>query len=159
MSAFDEIRREMAKAKEQYIRQYSLALADEGKKMIDKAFETATFNKHKTQNLHDSYGSCVFFNGKEVQGTRRYVGRKAVQPRYRPTGEAVWGREEIDKFFDSYRAKKDGWELVTAAAIFYAEELEKGIGLRRKYRVISGLGGSMDSLAQKTHGKVVNINM
>ena len=159
MNAFYEIRKEIAKAKEQYIKQYSLALADEGKKLIDKAFETANFNKNKTQNLHDSYGSCVFFNGKEMQGTRRYVGRKAVQPRYRPTGEAVWGREEIDKFFDSYRAKKDGWELVTAAAIFYAEELEKGIGLRRKYRVISGLGSSMDSLAQKTHGRVVNINM
>lgn len=159
MSAFDKIRKEIAKAKEQYIKQYSLALADEGKKLIDKAFETANFNKNKTQNLHDSYGSCVFFNGKEMQGTRRYVGRKAVQPRYRPTGEAVWGRDEIDKFFDSYRANKDGWELVTAAAIFYAEELEKGIGLRRKYRVISGLGSSMDSLAQKIHGRVVNINM
>lgn len=159
MSTFDDIRKEIAKAKEEYIRQYATALADEGKKLIDKAFETATFNKHKTQNLHDSYGSCVFFNGKEMQGTRRYVGRKAVQPRYRPTGEAVWGREEIDKFFDSYRAKKDGWELVTAAAIFYAEELEKGIGLRRKYRVISGLGSEMNALAKRTGGRVVNINM
>ena len=159
MGSFDNIKKLIANAKEEYIRQYSNALADEGKKLIDKAFETATFSKNKTQNLHDSYGSCVFFNGKEMQGTRRYVGKKAVQPRYRPTGEAVWGREEIDKFFDSYKAKKDGWELVTAAAIFYAEELEKGIGLRRKYRVISGLGSSMDSLAQKTHGKVVNINM
>lgn len=159
MGSFENIRKTIAKAKEEYIKQYANALADEGKKLIDKAFETANFNKNKTQNLHDSYGSCVFLNGKEIQGTRRYVGRKAIQPRYRPTGEAVWGREEIDKFFDSYRAKKKGWELVTAAAIFYAEELEKGIGLRRKYRVISGLGSSMDSLAQKTHGKVVNINM
>lgn len=159
MGIFDDIKKHMADVKDEYIKQYSNALADEGKKLIDKAFLTATFNKNRTQNLHDSYGSCVFYNGKEVQGTRRYVGRKATTPRFKPNGEAVWGREEIDKFFDSYRAIKNGFELVTAAAIFYAEELEKGLGLKKKYRVISGLGSDMDALSQKAHGRVVNINM
>lgn len=143
-----------------YIREYSNALAQEGKKLIDKAFATANFDKNKTQNLHDSYGSCVFYNGKEVPNTRRYVGRKATVGKVNPQGELILGRAEIDNYFDNYKATSKGFELVTAAAIFYAEILEKGMGkLKRKYRVISGLGDEMNALAKRTGGKVVNINM
>ena len=143
-----------------YVKQYANELAKEGKRLIDKAFETANFDKHKTQNLHDSYGSCVFYNGKEVPNTRRYVGRKATVGKKNPQGELILGRAEIDKYFDSYKPTTRGFELVTAAAIFYAEILEKGMGrLKRKYRVISGLSGEMNALAKQTGGKVVNINL
>ena len=153
MSTFGNIR-------DSYIRQYASELAQEGKKLIDKAFATANFDKHKTQNLHDSYGSCVFYNGKEVPNTRRYVGRKAVVGKKNPQGEFILGRAEIDNYFDNYKPTSKGFELVTAAAIFYAEILEKGMGtLKRKYRVISGLGSEMNALAKRTGGRVVNINM
>ena len=143
-----------------YVKQYANELAKEGKRLIDKAFETANFDKNKTQNLHDSYGSCVFYNGKEVPNTRRYVGRKATVGKKNPQGELILGRAEIDKYFDSYKPTTRGFELVTAAAIFYAEILEKGMGtLKRKYRVISGLGSEMNALAKQTGGKVVNINL
>ena len=150
----------LSSIRDSYVRQYANSLALEGKRLIDRAFETANFDKHKTQNLHDSYGSCVFYNGKEVPNTRRYVGRKATVGKKNPQGELILGRAEIDKYFDSYKPTSKGFELVTAAAIFYAEILEKGKGrLKRKYRVISGLGSEMDSLARKTGGKVININM
>jgi len=150
----------LSNIRDSYIREYSNMLAQEGKKLIDKAFATANFDKNKTQNLHDSYGSCVFYNGKEVPNTRRYVGRKATVGKVNPRGELILGRAEIDNYFDNYKATSKGFELVTAAAIFYAEILEKGMGkLKRKYRVISGLGSEMNALAKRTGGKVVNINM
>lgn len=150
----------MYNLKNSYILKYANELAQEGEKLIKRAFETATFNKNKTQNLHDSYGSCVFFNGKEVPNTRRYVGRKAVVGKKNPQGDLILGRAEIDNFFDSYKSHTNGFELVTAAGIFYAEILEKGKGrLKRKYRVISGLDGSIHELAAKIGGKVIDINL
>lgn len=150
----------MYNLKNSYILKYANELAQEGEKLIKRAFETATFNKNKTQNLHDSYGSCVFFNGKEVPNTRRYVGRKAVVGKKNPQGDLILGRAEIDNFFDSYKSHTKGFELVTAAGIFYAEILEKGKGrLRRKYRVISGLDGSIHELAARMGGKVIDINL
>lgn len=144
---------------QKYINQYAMNLANEGKKLIDKAFASADFNKNRTQNLHDSYGSCVFYNRKEVPNTRRYVGRKAVVGKKNPQGELILGRAEIDNYFDTYKTHTDGFELVTAAAIFYAEILEKGMGsLTRKYRVISGLDAGIEQLAGKTGGKVIDLN-
>lgn len=139
---------------------YAKELAKEGKRLIDRAFATANFDKHKTQNLHDSYGSCVFYDGKEVPNTRRYVGRKAVVGKINPQGELILGREEIDNYFDNYKPTGKGFELVTAVAIFYGEILEKGKGnLRRKYRVISGLNSGMAALAKQTGGRIIDINL
>lgn len=150
----------MSSLKDKYIKAYAEFLAEEGHKLIQKAFQNADFNKNKTQNLHDSYGSCVFYNRKEVPNTRRYVGRKATVGKKNPQGELVLGRAEIDRYFDTYKSHTDGFELVTAAGIFYAEILEKRKGrLTRKYRVISGLGSSINELANKLGGKVIDINM
>lgn len=144
----------------QFINAYAKELAEEGKKLIDKSFATADFNKNRTQNLHDSYGSCVFYDGKEVPNTRRYVGRKATIGKKNPQGELILGRAEVDAYFDAYKPKSKGFELVAVAAIFYAEILEKGKGkLRHKYKVITGLSGDMDDLAKLTGGRVVNINL
>lgn len=146
--------------REQYITRYANYLAQEGKRLIDTAFSTANFNKNKTQNLHDSYGSCVFYAGKEVPNTRRYVGRKALVGKTSPSGDLIFGRAEIDDFFSNYKPTSKGFELVTAVAMFYGRYLEKGTGrIRRKYRVISGLNAPMEALANKMGGKIVKINM
>lgn len=147
--------------KERYIASYAKKLAEEGRKLITKAFETANFDKNKTQNLHDSYGSAVFYNGKLVPGTKYFFTSRAVGGKYNSqSGEVDYGRSEIDNFFDTYKSSFKGFELVTAAAIFYASILEKGSGrLRRKYRVISGIDSDLMDLASKTGGKIVNINM
>lgn len=144
----------------EYIRRYAIALAEEGKKLIDKAFATAEFDKNKTQNLHDSYGSCVFFNGKEYPNTRRYVGRKATVGKKDQQGNLILGRAEVDDYFDRYKSNAKGFELVAVAAIFYAEILEKQKGnLKTKYRVITGMDSAIDSLAKKTGGYVKKINL
>lgn len=146
---------------DKYINEYAKRLAENGRRLIIKAFETATFDKNKTQNLHDSYGCAVFYNGKLVPNTKYVFTSRAAQGRFNPySGEMEYGRYEINDFFNNYKPHTDGFELVTAAAMFYGEILEKGTGrLRRKYRVISGIDGAMNELAAKTGGKVININM
>lgn len=134
------------------------SLADEGYKLIRKAFDGSNYSHNKTQNLHDSYGSCVFYNGKEVPNTRRYVGREATVGKIDPSGNIVLGRSEIDSFFDGYKAKSKGFELVLAAAIFYGQILEAGGGgIKRKYRVISFIADNVDAVAKKYGGTVHRI--
>lgn len=133
------------------------SLAEEGLRLITKAYEGSDYSHNKTQNLHDSYGSCVFYNGKEMPNTRRYVGRNALVGKQDPDGNLIFGREEIDTFFDGYKARQDGFELVMAAAIFYASDLESGIGLKRKYRVISFIADNVSNVAKKYGGTVKRI--
>lgn len=144
--------------KDAIIRAYANSLATEGKRLIDIAFSTANFN-NRTYNLHDSYGSCVFFNGKEIPNTRRYVGRKATVGKTTPSGDLIFGRAEIDNFFDSYKTSYKGFELVTAVAIYYGRILETGDGLRRKYKVISGMDGALNALAAKLNANIKRINI
>ena len=89
---------DMKAFKEDYIEKYGDYLAKEGKRLIDTAYANKDYN-NRTYNLHDSYGSCVFYNGKELPNTRRYVGRKAVAGKKNGSGELVLGRAEIDKYF------------------------------------------------------------
>lgn len=151
----------MIKFKDYYVKKYAAALAEEGRKLLLKAYNTANFKKDKTQNLHDSYGSAVYFNRKYVIGTKRLFSPRADKPRYNTyKGEKEYGFEEINKFLDSYIPETDGFVLLIAVAMFYGTFLEKGSGrLRRKYRVISGVSSDMDSLAKLTGGTVKSINL
>ena len=151
----------MGSVSDKYINEDAKRLAENGRRLLIKAFETSTFDKNKTQNLHDSYGSAVYYNGKLVPGTKFVFTSRATQGKFNSySGELEYGRYEINEFFNNYKTHTKGFELVTAAAIFYAEILEKGTGrLRRKYRVISGIDGAMNELASKTGGTVININM
>lgn len=136
-------------------------LAKEGERLILEAYRKADFKKDKTQNLHDSYGSAVYYNGKYVYGTKRFLSRRAVEPRFNTYSKKnEFGFDAVNEYLDSYKPTSKGFELIAVAAMFYAEILEKGKGrLRRKYRVISGLSGSMDDLAKRTGGIVANINL
>lgn len=141
-----------------YVNRMAEALSEEGYQLIRKAFDGSNYSHNKTQNLHDSYGSCVFYDGKEVPNTRRYVGREATVGKRDPSGNLVLGRAEIDSFFDNYKAKAKGFELVLAAAIFYGQILEEGSGnLKRKYRVISFIADNVEAVARKYGGKVNRI--
>lgn len=130
------------------------ALADKGQKLIQKAFNESDYSKDKTQNLHDSYGSAVYYNGKLVPGSERYFISRAVEGRYNSTtNEIDYGRDEIESFFHNYKSKRKGFELVIAVAMFYGEILEKGSGnLRRKYKVISSVADDVEMLASKFKG-------
>lgn len=147
--------------KDYYTRKYAEALAKEGEKLILKAYNSANFKKDKTQNLHDSYGSAVYFNRKYVVGTKRLFSPRASVPRFNTyTKEREYGFEEINEYLDKYIPQTKGFVLLVAVAMFYGTFLEKGSGtLKRKYRVISGISSDMDSLAQLTGGIVRNINI
>lgn len=145
--------------RDRLVKQYSNYLAQKGKELIEQAYYTRDFN-NRTYNLHDSYGSCVFYSGKEVPGTRRYIGKVATKRKVNRDGEPVLGREEIDSYFDSYKTTYKGFELVTAVAMFYGEILEKGFGhLKRKYKVISGMDSELQALAKELNARIVNINV
>lgn len=126
-------------------------LIKKGEELIRIAFATSDFNQNRTQNLADSYGSCLFVNGKEYPNSRKFLTpeQHASKPR-RWYGESLEGRTEIGKFFDNYQGVAGKTELVIAVAMPYGIILEEGSGrLKRKYRVISGLSSEMDNLLQQ----------
>lgn len=126
-------------------------LAQEGKRLVQEAFDSAAFNKNRTQNLHDSYGSCLFVNGAEYPNSRHYLTPNplATQPK-KWYGQIVRGREAVDDFFDSFTAKKGVIQLVVVAAMPYGAEVE----IKYRYRVIAGISGSIQELARKYNGIV-----
>ena len=127
-------------------------LSDEGGKLILQAVNSRDYT-HRTMNLHDSYGSAVYLNGKLVEKSVMLLGSKATKVKsYK--GSKLKGSEEIMKYFQSYKPKSE-MELVVAAAMPYGVVLEKGGGgLRRKYKVISGINTEVGNLAARLNAKV-----
>ena len=127
-------------------------LATEGGKLITQAVSSRDYT-HRTLNLHDSYGSAVYLNGKLVEKSVMMLGSKATKAKsYK--GSKLKGSEEIMKYFRSYKPKST-IELVVAAAMPYGVVLEKGSGgLRRKYKVISGINTEVGNLAARLNAKV-----
>lgn len=139
-----------AKALEKWIIK---SLADEGERIINKAYETRGFTD-RTGNLHDSYVSAVFYNGRLQTDTIHYVG-KEMSSTYREYAnstvggevEATRGREEADKFLAKYqfaKGRQGGIVLVIAAAMFYSTIVEK-----RGYRVLSQVQWELDRIASR----------
>lgn len=131
-------------------------LSDAGYDLIRKAFLEADFDKNKTQNLRDSYGSAVYYDGRLVPGTKRFFVSKALEGKYNPyTHELETGRQEISSFLDEYKNLPGKLELVIAVAMFYGSILENGSGnLRHKYKVISSVADDIEKLASQYKGTV-----
>lgn len=139
-----------AKALKQWIIK---SLADEGGRIIREAYESKGF-KNRTGNLHDSYVSAVFVNGRLQKDTIRYVGAE-MSSTYREYAnstvggevEATRGREEADKFLAKYQfaeGRQNGIVLVVAAAMFYSTIVE-----RRGYQVLSQVQWELDRIASR----------
>lgn len=127
-------------------------LAAEGERVIQDAYNKKGY-QNRTYNLHDSYGSAVYYNGVLQADSIRYVGPAAATKPRVVKGIMISGRDEVDKFFNNYKpSNKTGIELVVIAAIFYAGILEA-----RKYHVISTAGKSLDAIASRLNGKVSSI--
>ena len=122
-------------------------LADDGEKAIREAYEGREFT-NRTYNLHDSYGSAVYYNGTLVKSSIRYVAAEMAEEDER------YGRNEVNDFFSNYRPKnRKGIDLVIVAAMFYADILEEGKGkLKRKYKVIAEGEDYMKNLATHFRG-------
>ena len=127
-------------------------LATEGGKLITQAVSSRDYT-HRTMNLHDSYGSAVYLNGALVERSIRTLPAQATKAK-KFKGNEIRGAEEIIKYFRSYKPKSE-LELVVAATMPYGVVLEKGGGgLRRKYKVISGINTEVDNLAKRLNAKV-----
>lgn len=129
------------------------SLAEEGGRIINEAYETRGFT-NRTGNLHDSYVSAVFVEGKLQKDTIRYVGaemsttyREYANSTVKGEVEATKGREEANKFLAKYqssRKKTDGIVLVIAAAMFYSSIVED-----RGYKVLSQVQWELDRIASR----------
>lgn len=127
-------------------------LAQEGGKLILQAVNSRDYT-HRTYNLHDSYGSAVYFNGALVDKSIRTLEPMATEAK-KYKGSKLKGSEEIMRYFRSYKPKSE-IELVVAAAMPYGVVLEKGSGgIRRKYKVISGINTEVGNLAARLNAKV-----
>lgn len=155
-------------------------LTRDGEMAIHDAYYNRDWN-NRTYNLHDSYGSAVYYNGRLIKKTIRYVGPE--QAKSGLNKEWVWtkgrsmqdfrgerrlpgdevqmrGRDEVMDFFSQYTPQGRGLELVIVAAMFYASYLEDGAGrLKKKYKVISSGATTMQELAAKYNGLLRNIRL
>lgn len=102
--------------------------------------------RHRTYNLHDSFGSAVFANGSVIPSSIRFVGggELSKSPDKR-TGKR--GREKLLEYFNNahYGAKKGEIVLVCMVAMYYGGYLEKGVHRGRyKIQVISAARDFID---------------
>ena len=137
----------MARQRNKYIDNLISQLARDGEQALHDAYYGRGFN-NRTYNLHDSYGSAVYYNGTLVKSSIRYVGAEMAEEDDR------YGRNEANEFFSNYRPKnRKGIDLVIVAAMFYADILEEGKGrLKRKYKVIAEGEDYMKNLATHFRG-------
>lgn len=148
------------KARGYYIDQLIDKLASDGGKLIKQAFTQADYDKNKTQNLHDSYGSAVYYEYKLIPRSKRFLERLATSSKYDPyENEYITGRRAVEEFLGQYRPTDDGLQLVVVVVMFYGSILEQGKqgGLGRKYKVITQIGDDVISLADKIKGAKVQI--
>lgn len=135
------------------------ALTKEGEAAIITAYNNRGF-KNQTYNLHDSYGSAVYANGKVIKSTIRYLGAEQAKTTHKGDSIDMRGRDEIMDFFSQYTPKTKGIELVIAAAMYYAGFLEGGTSKAfRKIEVISGATNAMRSIASKYNGRLSDIRL
>ena len=141
----------IAGIKDYFMNQLIQKLTDDGEKLARRASDTRTF-ENRTYNLHDSYGSAVYVDGRLVKSSVRYAGSPTAKAGKIYEDELIEGRFEIDAFFDWFKPRKKGVDLVVIATMPYADILEKGAGLRRKYKVISGAKDLMNTIAYSYNG-------
>lgn len=114
--------------KDNIIRDIVSSLSSIAHKVALEAYRQHSF-ENRTYNLHDSYGSAVFVNGKLIEESIRYVERsyskKESTHRRTPLG-AETGRKALRRFFDEAKPIRtsDYITVVIAAAMWYAELVE-----------------------------------
>lgn len=133
-------------------------LIAEGRRLVDEAYEQKNFID-RTYNLADSYGSCLYVDGKEYPNSRYYLHRigKADTP-YKYAGEEIKGREAVESFFNNFDKSQSKGKilLVIVAAAPYARVLESGTsyGLKHNYKVLAGITSRLEGLKRFYGGKV-----
>lgn len=101
------------------------ALATLGYYAMMHAYGQKSF-QHRTRNLHDSYASAVYVNGKLIESSIRYVGGALSRKVDHNTKKT--GRDTVNQYLQSHRfgASNNEIVLVVIAAMYYAGILEAG---------------------------------
>lgn len=141
--------------KNSFIRQLIHELASDGKTAIQEAYKTKDY-QNRTYNLHDSYGSAVYYNGVLQVDTIYYLSPNSTTAK-KWYGTLMKGHDELIDFLQEYQGSAKGLELVIVAAMPYASILEDALGrVKRKYKVISGARLAMEALENKYKGSKVS---
>lgn len=115
-------------------------LAGQGKKIIHNAIQTKD-TRQRTQNQNDAYGWAVYYNGREMRRGYWTAAPQANEKRNGWSGAGIdrgYGREDLVKYFDEYKPKSNGFQLIVVNAVFYTAIQEAGGGrLKHKYRIIT----------------------
>lgn len=131
------------------------ALEKEGKRILAECEQERTYT-HRTQNLYDSYGYGVYYNGKLQRKGFLSASETAIETKdwY---GVEISGREQIENFLMSEYKSPKGMELVIVAAMPYAEVLENASsGQHQKYKVISMSYNKLKDLSSQVKGSSVS---
>ncbi len=133
LSAIDDFKK---KLRVELVEQTTQQLIEYAKNTLAKAFVESEY-ANITLNLKDSYVWGVYFDGKRVD--YGFLGAKEATTYAIEDGQQIYGREEAQKFIDSYQSRVSrGWELVFAVTTIYGAYLETGTN-RTKYVVISSI--------------------
>lgn len=156
----------MGKLLDAYMNRFVSYLAQEGRKVINRAIATQSV-KFRSYNLMDAFGFVVYHNGivktkgygtqsPKSKGTHRGWEKHGI-----PDGT---GRGWLDDFISGYEPPKTGFTLVVVNAAFYARILEEGMQgppaghpARKKYRIISQTVGMMEDIQSKFKGSALTL--
>lgn len=131
-------------------------LEKEGQRILMECEQERTYT-HQTQNLYDSYGFGVYYNGKLTRKGFLSPSPTATETK-KWYGVEVEGREQIENFLSREYKPSKGIDLVIAAAMPYAHALENASsGQYQKYRVISMSYSKLVELQKQAKGSVVSI--
>ena len=131
-------------------------LEKEGQRILRECEQERTYT-HQTQNLYDSYGFGVYYNGKLTR--KGFLSSSPTATKAKKWyGVEVEGREQIENFLNREYKPTRGIDLVIAAAMPYAHALENASsGQHQKYRVISMSYNKLVELQKQAKGSVVSI--
>jgi len=128
-------------------------LEEDAKRILQECVDEREY-EHRTKNLYDSYGYGIYLNGRLKRKGYLSTSPQATEKK-KWYGRVVKGRTEISKYLRSGYSPGNGIELITVAAMPYAEILEDGSGrLKRSYRVITMSFQKLTDISKMYNGKV-----
>lgn len=117
-------------------------LARIGQEIVDKQLGDIGYT-HRTYNLHDSYGWCVYVDGKpHLMG---FEGSAMATEVKKWKGRELSGRDEIKRLFESGYKPSAPIELAVAVAMPYGMVLEE----KMKYRVFATAASDVQQAARR----------
>jgi hypothetical protein len=159
----------MGNFKEKAVQQVISQLNTKGDELIRKAVERSNVRlEYYSKNLIDAYGYGVYYRGRLM--TKGYYSASPMATDRHKTLQNVVdinGREEVEKYLNTYPANDKSFELIIVNAAYYARFLEDGsyaIGLSKifgtevtpkSYHVISQVYRDLEAYSKNFKNAVI----